>query len=320
MQLILAPMQGLVDAPMRNMLTQIGGFDECVSEFVRITHTVHSKSTWLKHVPELENHTLTPAGIPCTVQILGSDAENMALNALEAIRFGAKKIDINFGCPAPTVNKHQGGAVLLKTPDKIFEIVKTIRNRLPESIPLTAKMRLGFEHKDLALECAQAIENGGACQLTVHARTKVEGYTPPAHWIWVRKIKENVAIPVIANGDVFNLQDYLDIKNTSGCDSVMLGRGAIRQPDLAKQIKAYESGHALEAWTWAELLPWIQVFVDLCCQVDANSKYPIARLKQWLGMLKLNYSEAGLFFETIRRITDIESIQLALNKELQQYI
>ena len=143
MQLILAPMQGLVDDVMRDLLTRIGGFDECVSEFVRITHTVHSRPTWLKYVPEIAQGNRTFAGVPCTVQLLGSDAENMAANALEAVRFGADKIDLNFGCPAPTVNKHQGGAVLLKEPQRIYHIVKTLRTALPEHITLSAKMRLG---------------------------------------------------------------------------------------------------------------------------------------------------------------------------------
>ena len=246
MQLILAPMQGLVDDVMRDLLTRIGGFDECVSEFVRITHTVHSRATWLKYVPEIAHANRTPAGTPCTVQLLGSDAENMAVNALEAVRFGADKIDLNFGCPAPTVNKHKGGAVLLKEPDLIYHIVRTLRQHLPQHIPLTAKMRLGYEDKSLALECASAIENGGACALTVHARTKVEGYEPPAHWEWVRKIRDAVSIPVTANGDVFSLQDYLDIKTVSGCDSVMLGRGAVIHPDLARQIKQYENGETVK--------------------------------------------------------------------------
>ena len=186
--LILAPMQGLADAPMRDLLTRIGGFDECVSEFVRITHTVHSRAAWLKHAPEMAHGNRTPSGVPCTVQLLGSDAENMAANALEAVRFGAEKIDLNFGCPAPTVNKHQGGAVLLKEPERVHHIVKTLRRALPAHIPLTGKMRLGFDDKSLALENAQAIAEGGACALTVHARTKVEGYEPPAHWAWVKKI------------------------------------------------------------------------------------------------------------------------------------
>ena len=174
-KLILAPMQGLTDAPMRDLLTRIGGYDECVSEFVRITHTVHSRATWLRHVPEIAHQNRTPTGIPCATQLLGSDADMMAKNALAAVRFGVQSIDLNFGCPAPTVNKHQGGAILLREPERIHQIVRELRFRLPEHITLTAKMRLGFDNTDLAITNAQAIAAGGASQITVHARTKVQG-------------------------------------------------------------------------------------------------------------------------------------------------
>lgn len=312
MQLILAPMQGLVDDVMRDLLTRIGGFDECVSEFVRITHTVHSRQTWLKHVPEIACNNRTRAGVPCTVQLLGSDAENMAVNALEAVRFGADKIDLNFGCPAPTVNKHKGGAVLLKEPELIHHIVRTLRRSLPDHIPLTGKMRLGFEDKTLALECAAAIADGGACGLTVHARTKVEGYEPPAHWEWVRKIREAVQIPVTANGDVFTLQDYLDIKQVSGCNSVMLGRGAVMRPDLARQIKQFERGESVTEADFAEIAGWINLFFDLCLAKEANNKYPVARLKQWLGMMKKVYPQAQELFERIRTLKEADEVKNVL--------
>lgn len=256
-------MRGLVDDVMRDLLTRIGGYDECVSEFVRITHTVHSRSIWLKYVPEIANGNKTFSGTPCTVQLLGSDADNMAANALEAVRFGADKIDLNFGCPAPTVNKHKGGAILLKEPELIFHIVKTLRGRLPAHIPLTGKMRLGYEDKSPALECACAIAEGGACGLTVHARTKAEGYEPPAHWEWIRKIHDTVNIPVTANGDVFSLQDYIGIKTISGCNSVMLGRGAVIRPDLARQIKQYENGGPVKDTDFAEVSTWIGQFFEL---------------------------------------------------------
>ena len=311
-RLVLAPMQGLCDDIMRDLLTRIGGYDECVSEFVRITHTVHSRSTWLKHVPEMANGNHTFAGTPCTVQLLGSDADNMAVNALEAVRFGADKIDLNFGCPAPTVNKHKGGAVLLKEPELIFQIVQTLRQRLPEHIPLTGKMRLGFEDKSLALECASAIAEGGACGLTVHARTKVEGYEPPAHWEWVRKIRDAVSIPVTANGDVFTLQDYLDIKHTSGCHSVMLGRGAVIRPDLARQIKQYERGETVKEADFAEIAAWINLFFDLCVTKEANNKYPVARLKQWLGMMKKEFAQAQVLFDRIRTVKETDEVKRIL--------
>lgn len=309
-RLLLAPMQGLCDDVMRDLLTRIGGFDECVSEFVRITHTVHSRQTWLKHIPEIANDNKTFAGVPCVVQILGSDAEMMAINAQQAVQFGANKIDINFGCPAPTVNKHKGGAILLQEPELVHHIVKTLRFRLPENITLTAKMRLGYENKDLALENAQAIAEGGVSALTVHARTKVEGYEPPAHWAWVKKIRQHVDIPVIANGDVFTLADYQGIVRESGCEQVMLGRGAVIRPDLARQIKQFKQGLPIQAATFNdEVMVWIRQFVDLCCAKESNNKYPVARLKQWLAMMKPAYPEAVILFDKIRTIKEIEQIK-----------
>lgn len=312
MRLVLAPMQGLTDDVMRDLLTRIGGFDECVSEFVRITHTVHSRATWLRYAPEIANGNRTFAGVPCTVQLLGSDAENMAVNALQAVKFGVDKIDLNFGCPAPTVNKHQGGAVLLKEPERIYRIVKTLRGALPEHIPLTAKMRLGFEDKSLALENARAINEGGACALTVHARTKVEGYEPPAHWIWVRRIADAVDIPVTANGDVFTLEDYLEIKEVSGCDSVMLGRGAVMVPDLARRIKQYENNETITYMNFKEVIDYFLLFIDLCIAKEGENKYPIARLKQWVGMMRKVDVYAEELFSVIRSIKEISGLKYAL--------
>lgn len=314
-RLVLAPMQGLCDDVMRDLLTRIGGFDECVSEFVRITHTLHSRQTWLKYIPEIANNNLTFSGIPCVTQILGSDVDMMTRNALEAIKLGVNTIDINFGCPAPTVNRHKGGAILLQEPDLVYEIVQTLRFRLPENIKLTAKMRLGYENKELALVNAQAIADGGASLLTVHARTKVEGYEPPAHWTWVRKIRDVVSIPVVANGDVFTLNDYLDIVRESGCHDVMLGRGAVMRPDLARQIKHYLQGQAVQEASFNhEIIQWIILFFDLCLAKQSQGKYAIARLKQWLGMMKKVYPEAEQLFNSIRTMTEPDQIKRLLQK------
>lgn len=311
--LTLAPMQGLCDDVMRDLLTRIGGFDECVSEFVRITHTVHSRATWLRHVPELANANRTAAGVRCVVQLLGSDETMMAQNALQAVRFGADAIDLNFGCPAPTVNKHQGGAVLLQNPQQIGRIVRTLRQALPAHIPLTAKMRLGYEDKSLALDNAAAIAENGAALLTVHARTKTEGYRPPAHWPWLKTIRERVSIPVCANGDVFTLADYRAIREESGCDRVMIGRGAVMRPGLARQIKAYERGESeADADFNGEVMAWIRLFFELSRQKQPE-KYPAARLKQWLGMMKTAYPEAGQLFAAVRTLHDSAAISRLLD-------
>ncbi len=209
-QLILAPMHGLTDPIMRDTLTQIGGYDECVSEFVRITHTVHNESVWYKYIPELKHKNQTPNGTSCVVQLLGGNPDTMAQNALVVAGLGADKIDLNFGCPAQGVNNNQGGAILLKKPQAIYQIVQAVRLALPAQVRLSAKMRLGYEDTSLALECAHAIFNAGTDMLTVHARTKVEGYRPPVHWHWITTISQQLPIPVVANGDVFSLKDYIE--------------------------------------------------------------------------------------------------------------
>ena len=300
MRLILAPMQGLVDDVMRDVLTRIGGFDACVSEFVRVTHTVHGRGMWIKLVSELEHNAQTFAGIDCTVQILGSDAENMALNAQEALKYGAKKIDINFGCPAPTVNRHQGGSVLLREPQRIEHIVKTVRAALPEHIPLSAKMRLGYEDKALFLDCAHAIENGGACEVTVHARTKADGYKPPAHWDKLPAIQQAINIPVIANGEIWTLENAKRCLEISGCVDLMLGRGAVTRPDLVNQIRQSD---AIPQMSWQDL---VQLQLEFLASNSKTENGLVGRYKQWLSMLTKGYSEAETLWVEVKRIKEIE--------------
>lgn len=313
MNLILAPMQGLLDPVMRRLLTDIGGYSECVTEFVRITHTLHSRATWRRHMPEIDHGCRTHAGTPCTLQLLGSDPGNMAANAQAAVAAGAQKIDLNFGCPAPTVNKHQGGAILLREPERIRRIVSTVRQSLPENIPLTAKMRLGYEDGSRALECAQAIAQGGASALAVHARTKIEGYRPPAHWEQIAPIRQALSIPVIANGDVFSLADYLAIRRTSGCQHVMLGRGSVITPDLARQIQRHNQGLPPQPAGLADYLVWIRRFFQLCREHAGDTPYPAARLKQWLGMMKTAHPQAAHLFTQLRPLTCPQQIEQLLD-------
>lgn len=308
-------MQGLCDDVMRDLLTRIGGYDECVSEFVRITHTVHSRPTWLRHIPEIANGNRTAADVPCTVQILGSDAEMMAQNAVQAVRFGAERLDINFGCPAPTVNKHQGGAVLLKTPERVYQIVRRVRDALPDKVMLSAKMRLGYDNTNLALANAEAVAAGGAAVLTVHARTKVQGYEPPAHWGWLKTIREHIGIEVVANGDVFDLADYRAIREASGCRQIMLGRGAVMRPDLARQIKQFERGeNVCEAAFDGEVMEWIRLFFELCTAKEPEGKYAVARLKQWLGMLKKVYPQTEELFAAVRTLREADAVRDVLQR------
>jgi tRNA-dihydrouridine synthase C len=171
MKLILAPMEGLLDFTLRDILTRVGGVDRCVSEFIRITDQLLPPRVFTRIVPELGHGSRTPAGVPVRPQLLGSDPSCMAENAALLATLGPAGIDLNFGCPAKTVNQHRGGAVLLDEPELVGRIVAAVRRAVPASIPVSAKMRLGNRCDGPALDCARAIDEAGADELVVHART-----------------------------------------------------------------------------------------------------------------------------------------------------
>jgi len=310
-QIALAPMEGLVDEILRNVLTRVGGIDWCVTEFIRVSDRVLPTSTYRKLAPELFQGAQTAAGTPLRVQLLGSDPACLADNAAFACTLGAPVIDLNFGCPAKTVNKSRGGAVLLKEPELLHAIVREVRRAVPASIPVTAKMRLGFEHKNGALDCARALAEGGASQIVVHARTKVEGYKPPAHWEWVARVQDVVAVPVFANGEIWTLEDWQRCREISGVEDIMLGRGLVARPDLARQIAAVRAGQQVSVMSWAELQPLLADFW-LQARRKLSPRYAPGRLKQWLAMLTRSYPEATELFNLLRRESDCLHIDALL--------
>ena len=304
-------MEGVVDYTMRDLLTQVGGIDQCVTEFVRVSDRVLPAKVFRRLCPELLNGGKTPSGIPVVVQLLGSDPSVLAGNARKAAKLGAPGIDLNFGCPAKTVNKSKGGAVLLDTPELIHEIVKAVRLAVPSEVPVTAKMRLGNKDKSLALENAQAVADANADGLIVHARTKLEGYKPPAHWEWIGRIREAISIPVTANGEVWNWDDYQRCREVSGCDNVMVGRGLIARPDLAKAIKHQQLNETFSSYNWARVLKLVEIYLGRVEQ-DIAAKYVHGRLKQWLNHLQREYVEAEVLFQKIKKLKEPSSLRLAL--------
>ena len=155
----LAPMEGVVDGLMRQLLTAFNPFDYCVTEFVRVTDRKVPKHIFYKIAPELKQSGKTLSGIPVIIQLLGQNPDWMAENAVLATELGAPGIDLNFGCPAKTVNKSKGGAVLLKEPDTIFKIVSSVRNSITDTrIPVSAKVRLGFDDNSLFNEIIDAVK------------------------------------------------------------------------------------------------------------------------------------------------------------------
>ncbi|MDV7340862.1 tRNA-dihydrouridine synthase family protein [Terasakiella sp. A23] len=311
MTITLAPMEGVVDVHMRDMLTRITGFDLCVTEFVRVSQVVAPAEWFFKYCPELSNNCETQSGIPVHVQLMGGEADVVAANAAFAVELGATGIDLNFGCPAKTVNRHMAGAALLQWPEKLFEICSAVKAALPDHIPLSAKMRLGFEDKTLCLDNAKALEEAGAEKLTVHARTKLEGYKAPAHWEWIAKICEVIDIPVVANGEIWTPEDAAKCREISGCDDIMIGRGAIARPSLAREIKGGEFAD------WVEMLGWLDIYCDLM-QDTKRPKWGEGRMKQWIKLLGRTYPEAKELFKEIKLIKDPVAIQAVVRNKVRE--
>lgn len=307
--ILLAPMEGLLDFVLRDILTRVGGIDRCVSEFIRVTGTLLPDRTFLRIVPELNNRGRTPAGVPVRAQLLGSDPACMADNAAKLAALGPEGIDLNFGCPAKGVNRHRGGAVLLDEPELIAEIVAAVRRAVPAHMPVSAKMRLGYHCSTRTLECAHAIESGGAMELVVHARTKADGYKPPAYWERIQEIRAAVSIPVIANGEIWTAEDARRCSDRSGCNAIMLGRGVVADPGLALAIRANSAevkGEAVNSepcLSWDELLPLIELFWKI---VGTHNLPPhrAGRLKQWLNLLRRRYPEAAEAYAAIRTVSE----------------
>lgn len=314
MRILLAPMEGLLDHRLRDALTRGGngapagnGIDACVTEFIRVTGTLLPVERFRRVVPELARGGRTAAGVPVRVQFLGSDPASMAENAARAAALGAPGIDINFGCPAKLVNRHGGGAALLRDPALMRAIVEAVRRGVPAAVPVTAKMRLGYDTPDAALDCARALADGGAAELVVHARTRADGYRPPAYWDWIARIREAVRVPVIANGEIWTPADAQRCRAVSGCGDLMLGRGMVANPALALMVR----GGRESAYPWPEMLDALARYWD-ALEAQLPERYLHGRIKQWLLHLGRHYPEAREQFAGIRRLVRAQEVARVL--------
>lgn len=315
-QILLAPMEGLLDFVLRDILTRVGGIDRCVSEFIRITDQLLPERVFVRIVPELLNGSCTLSGVPVRPQLLGSDPVCMAENAARLATLGPAGIDLNFGCPAKIVNRHGGGALLLETPHTVGRIVSAVRRAVPAHIPVSAKMRLGYLDDALAVENAIAIAEAGASELVVHARTKAQAYQPPAYWARIADIRAAVSLDVVANGEIWSVADAQACMAESGCSSVMLGRGAVVDPGLALAIRAASGGPQRDI-TWETVLPLMVEFWHIVCtQLEPRKR--AGRLKQWLNFLRRRFPEAEVAYQQLKTATDRE-VSMWLAAELWRY-
>ena len=224
----LAPMANFSTPPFRRLCNEFGA-GLTTSEMVSCEAVIHGNERTEEMYARARNE------VPFAIQVFGSEPERIAL-AAEALEKKCEIIDLNLGCPARHITCQGAGAALLRTPARIsgiFDALTTTR------APVTAKMRLGFGTKTKCVEIARLIERGGAAALTVHARTAKQDSSKKADLGAIRKIKEALSIPVIGNGDVIRPEDAEKMLEATGCDGVMIGRGALGNPFIFRQMDDY---------------------------------------------------------------------------------
>lgn len=321
--LALAPMDGVTDGSYREVLTAMfggrSGISVCVSEFVRVLRQPVTEAVFLRHCPELARGGHTRAGVPVFVQLLGGDPSWMAEAGKRAAALGAPGIDLNFGCPAKTVNNSDGGATLLKQPCRVEQVTRAVRDAVPESCPVTVKVRVGWDDAAPMVDIAMAAEQGGATWLTVHGRTRTQLYKPPVDWHAIGRAREAVAIPVVANGDLFGVDALRRCGQVSGCSAFMIGRGAMGRPELFVQARGWRGG-ADGGLKREDMRGLLLRYVAQLLADGAGERATLGRLKQWLRMGGLLREDMAQWFEDIKRLQTLaEAEAVLLDQATEQF-
>jgi len=273
--LFLAPMEGVGDRCFRKAMASVGGFDEAVRDFLRVPRNAHVKSLACEYVAE----ELAP--IPLAAQLMGSDPDLMADMAREIEQRGAPRIDLNCGCPSNTVTGKGAGSSLLRDPETLHQVAKALVKAV--SIPVTVKMRSGYEDTSLFKENLLAAQETGIHFITLHPRTKVDGYGPPARWDLIAEAKELLKIPVVGNGDILTVKHALEMLRITKCDALMIGRGSVINPFIFHEIRAHFAGKSFES-EWQDLVKYLNVYLAEIPEMMAI-KSRVNKLKQLLGFL-----------------------------------
>ena len=302
--LIMAPMAGYTNLPFRLLIKRLGA-GLVVTEMVSAMGLSLGQKKTLGY---LRSH---PDEKPLGVQIFGADPKVMANAAMAATDAGAALIDINMGCPVRKVVRTGAGAALLKDLKKAAAVVSAVRRA--SSLPLTVKIRAGWSPQaPRACEAARIMEDCGADGLTLHARFASQGYGVPAQWEWIARVKEAARIPVIGNGDVLDPSHALALKARTGCDGVMIGRGAIRNPWIFSQVMSLEREEPIKRPSLKERKSLIMEHFHLLSQTLGDGRAPLAMRGALLSYTK-GLPHSGRFREHITAIKDADTLSGAVD-------
>src|SRR5215510_8847492 len=298
--LVLSPMAGVTDVSFRRLLKRRGGVGLSVSEFISVEGLTRSNPKSKRQMRFYEDER------PFAVQIFGGQPERMRMAAEMAEEVGADILDVNCGCPAPKVVKHGGGSGLLKDHARLESILKEIKKAI--KIPLTVKIRAGFyDHTINAVETAKLAEGCGVEHIALHGRTKEQGYRGLANWDLVRQIKEAVKVPVSGSGDVTTIEGAFEKFRETGCDGVLIGRGAMVNPWIFRQIEDAMHGREPFQPTLDDKRAVLLEYFDMLRE-DMPQLAAIGRMKQLAGQFTRGLHGGALFRTAIYHSHSVEEI------------
>lgn len=259
----LAPMAGVADRAFRELCSEYGAA-------YTVSEMVSSKGLTMQDKKSKELLVLSDKERPSAAQIFGDNPEIMAQAAVKAMEFKPDFIDINMGCPAPKIAGNGGGSALLKNPPLISDIVESVVKASP--VPVTVKIRIGWDENSInAVEVAKRIEAAGAQAITVHGRTKVQMYAPPVNYGEIANVKAAVKIPVIGNGDITDGESARKMLSETGCDFLMVGRGALGSPWIFSEINSYFENKKFEAPDIKERMAVMIRHIGLICEYKGEA-------------------------------------------------
>ena len=303
--IILAPMAGLTDLPFRLIC-------EKYNPGLTVTEMVSSKALYYNDEKTKQLLKMDGEKRPVSAQIFGSDIESMAYSANYVSKI-ADIVDINMGCPAPKVVKNGDGSKLLLDLDKVYEIVRAVVKS--SSVPVTVKMRKGWDSEHIvAVEAAKAVESAGASAVAIHGRTRSEYYTGTADWNIIKKVKENVSIPVIGNGDIKSPEDAKRIFEQTNCDGIMIGRATLGKPWILEQIRTYLEDGTIRKIPNTEILETILNHINL--EVKEKGEYTgVREMRKHICYYLKGLPGASLVRDKINHLDSKEEVE----KELMDY-